>query len=655
MGASLGITGSLGVTKYDRSLYSAFRREVNKGYAVEYSGNHQDSLAGGSNETIYHWYASSDAQGTEILDRNNVIFANQCWQMIRTTDTGGVKLLYNGEAVNNQCLNTRDNHVGYSSATQLNLTNNYYYADNYYYDGSMNIFGLTGSGLNASWNDTTASSIIGKYTCLSGSSDGTCPILYYVESYASSTVANVLPLDANSNYSQYGAIPYNNRTDSLAYAGYMYNTAYPSLQGFGDVEVIMNEAQISTDYWYFSGAGYGENPDTGENEWSYYQSFQISGPEEYSNLIGKYTFQSNDPTYQQPTIQYIVSISGDTYSYINLTETTIRDRYYFGDSYIDNQDGTYRIVSAMTVDASNWDANYGRLSGKYICKNAQACTDVMFVTAANHTQFSYANINNVFTYATGFTYDGTNYTLDGDTVSFWNISDSTNQASLSNHHYTCWNDTGTCSEISYIHYVNGAVPYYIRLSNGESIDDARVTMLAGSGVNQTSSTIKNGIDAWYRKYISGYDNYLEDAIYCYDRSISNLNGWNPNGGLATEPLQFRNSSINSDLSCPNIKDRYAVGNSEAQLTYKVGMITTSELNLYNNAYARKTGLFYWASTPYTYSGGMNGYRVDYDGFMQGIHISSSDGLRPVVTLIPGILYNAGNGSQEKPYVIDYEL
>ena len=31
------------------------------------------------------------------VENNNVIFANKCWQMVRTTDTGGVKLIYNGE------------------------------------------------------------------------------------------------------------------------------------------------------------------------------------------------------------------------------------------------------------------------------------------------------------------------------------------------------------------------------------------------------------------------------------------------------------------------------------------------------------------------------------------------------------------------------
>ncbi len=37
------------------------------------------------------------------ISNNNVIFADYCWQIIRTTETGGVKLLYNGVPVGGQC------------------------------------------------------------------------------------------------------------------------------------------------------------------------------------------------------------------------------------------------------------------------------------------------------------------------------------------------------------------------------------------------------------------------------------------------------------------------------------------------------------------------------------------------------------------------
>ena len=98
--ANLGMSGTLEVSKYDKTLYSALKREVNKGYARKYTGSHQDSMnPTKSTEDIYHFYAdTADAEkGEEIRDKNNVVFADTCWQMIRTTDTGGVRLLYNGE------------------------------------------------------------------------------------------------------------------------------------------------------------------------------------------------------------------------------------------------------------------------------------------------------------------------------------------------------------------------------------------------------------------------------------------------------------------------------------------------------------------------------------------------------------------------------
>lgn len=38
------------------------------------------------------------------VDNNNLIFANFCWKIVRTTETGGLKLIYNGIPTNNQCL-----------------------------------------------------------------------------------------------------------------------------------------------------------------------------------------------------------------------------------------------------------------------------------------------------------------------------------------------------------------------------------------------------------------------------------------------------------------------------------------------------------------------------------------------------------------------
>ena len=114
LSTELTIDGSTKVTEYlAPTLYNVLYKEAkNNGLAKEYTGSHHDSFTEEPSKKIYHWYAKNNQEGTQILDKNNVIFAGHCWQMIRTTDTGGVKMIYNGEAVDNQCLSTRGTHVG---------------------------------------------------------------------------------------------------------------------------------------------------------------------------------------------------------------------------------------------------------------------------------------------------------------------------------------------------------------------------------------------------------------------------------------------------------------------------------------------------------------------------------------------------------------
>ena len=98
---NLMISGDVSYLYHSRRLYDVLKRAAEDGtYATEYTGSHQDSMAGVGSKKIYHWYApstsSGNTQGNQIADMNNVIFAGQCWKMMRTTDTGGVKMIYNG-------------------------------------------------------------------------------------------------------------------------------------------------------------------------------------------------------------------------------------------------------------------------------------------------------------------------------------------------------------------------------------------------------------------------------------------------------------------------------------------------------------------------------------------------------------------------------
>ena len=141
------------------------------------------------------------------IDNNNVLFAGFCWKMVRTTSTGGVKLIYNGVYdETNKCNNTgtesqigisafntyssSPTDVGYMYGTRytynsyglpnINVLNRYNASTNYYYGTSITYSNGSYTLQNAtqkSWSDNY-STLTGYYTCRSTST--TCSTIYYI-------------------------------------------------------------------------------------------------------------------------------------------------------------------------------------------------------------------------------------------------------------------------------------------------------------------------------------------------------------------------------------------------------------------------------------------------------------------------------------------
>ena len=85
--------------------------------------------------------------------------------MIRTTDTGGVKMIYNGIPVDGKCLNTRSNFNGLtqSSRTTNNMSGSYAYGSDFTYDLNAKTFKLAGT-IKENINYSSDKSVIGMYT-----------------------------------------------------------------------------------------------------------------------------------------------------------------------------------------------------------------------------------------------------------------------------------------------------------------------------------------------------------------------------------------------------------------------------------------------------------------------------------------------------------
>ena len=641
------------------TLYKVLEKEATSGgLAKEYTGEHQDSIAGTGTKKIYHYYAKNDTEGTAILDKNNVIFADMCWQMIRTTDTGGVKMIYNGEPDSNgACGTDRGTHVGYNGRSNTYLANNYYYGTDYIYDNENKTFKLMGDLTLSTWSSSTYNDLIGKYTCLLTNSTDTCTTLYYVESFADNYKAKTFKITGDSHYSQFGVMPFNVNSNSMSYVGYMYNTSYNWYREQAQSTYVLKSLPISSSFYFSDSYTYNSR----NNRYTLNNAYTLSN---LSEAKGLYTFRAASSGYSNGKVFYIVDVIDTTMYYIELLDGNDLDffnyTYSYGDSYTDNGDGTYTINNPSDIKRIFWLDNYNAPAGKYMCVNPvnNVCDEMLYVKSTSNVSFSYINVSNNYKYAEKFVYENGVYKLTGEMVSFWDISNASNVEKISNAHYSCFNTSGECETINYLYNYSYDSFYYIKLSDGKNIDDAINEMLYNDDVNVNDSNMKKSIDLWYKKYLYEYTVYLEDTVYCNDRSIKNLGGWNSNGGTITDLLLFEGFYSKTDsLLCVNEMDRFSLANNNAKLKYPVGLITVHEMKLLGNSKVRYTGNGYWLSDAcyinnYSTTVGCSIYSRDGTIGVDGVTLLQ--GVRPAISLKKGTTYVSGDGSMNSPYIVDMD-
>ena len=214
-------------------LYAVLKKLAKAGtYAATYSGSSNDTYGVTGTKTIYYIKAANSTVAAELLDKINVRFAGYCWQMIRTTDTGGVKLIYNGDPDGSghcKAINTQDTHKGVVSASNgsaVAMSGDYQYADSYTYDLTAGTFTLVNPSQD---NYANNKNLIGKYTCLSSSSTTTCSTLYFLNTPNRANVNSPYTVTytiGDTQNAQLGTTPFNANNSSPAYVGYKYGQAY---------------------------------------------------------------------------------------------------------------------------------------------------------------------------------------------------------------------------------------------------------------------------------------------------------------------------------------------------------------------------------------------------------------------------------------------
>ena len=295
--------------------------------------------------------------------------------------------------------------------------------------------------------------------------------------------------------------------------------------------------------------------------------------------------------------------------------------------------------------------------------NSPAYVGYMYGDKYTYSSKSMSSVTDTYYYGNDVTYSDGTYTLT-NTISSASWSSIYN-GGLNSNHYTCFSTGTTCSSVYYIYYTNSSTAYYIVLANGKKVEDALSEMLSSSS-NTTSSTIKTSIDTWYSNNLTSYTENLEDTVWCNDRSIGELNGWNPNGGSTTSYLRFSSYTRNitnkvPDLTCTNMVDRFTTDslNGNGNLTYPVGLLTADEMVLGGSSLDGstwdtylKSGSWYWSGAPCDFDrDGADGFSLDSSGDLGFSNVFGSGGVRPSVSLGSGISLVSGSGTVSDPYVI----
>ena len=188
--------------------------------------------------------------------------------------------------------------------------------------------------------------------------------------------------------------------------------------------------------------------------------------------------------------------------------------------------------------------------------------------------------------------------------------------------------------------------------------------------NINNSAIKTVVDNWYKTNIedAGYASYINDTLFCNDRSFASNNSGTGAGTSTTYyrwrngPWTSRTNKTNPRLMCKEQNDRFTVEDAQmgnGDLTYPVGLLTTDEAVLAggyqanNSGYYLYTGNYYWTMSTSFFNGnyGASVRRVGSNGFVSYEYVNSSYGVRPVINLKPNSL-KSGDGTALNPYQVE---
>ena len=370
---------------------------------------------------------------------------------------------------------------------------------------------------------------------------------------------------------------------------------------------------------------------------------------------------------------------------IYLYSTTVNDNnpvYYYRGDITDNNvklaDYCWLLVRTTSTGGIKMIYN-GTADSNGKCTKPEGATFSDSVIATSTFNYSYISPTYVgYMHGSHITY-GVEY-IDGSTSYKYGKSYSYNNgvytltglADYSNdtHHFTCYNDTGTCEKIKFIYYSSDSYEYYFELENNEDLSELFNNMFS----NNYESDVKIIIDNWFEQNLISKEKYMKDEEWCGSRAwndtVKNGLSGEPTLGLET-PFEFAKKSTPT-VSCEEKRDTYTVHETDkgnGKLRFPIALISrddsifsglsstsTTSPSVYtylDTGFNSSSSYNWWTMTPSSftkYASYM--YAHGYNGVIEEVKTNEEYGVRPSISLRKGIKIASGDGTQNNPYIIN---
>ena len=443
---------------------------------------------------------------------SDILFAGNCWKMMAKDTSYGILLLYDGEPdANGMCSSDRTNHGGANGKTSINLSDEYYYASGYTYDNVTKKYTLNNDLVKTTWSNATSNDLIGKYTCKSDIAMKPCDEMYYIADYNSESSAYVVKYNSEVNYAEIGVSSYNSNNNAEAYTMYYYSDPleFNSFSMLGEQDILL-KMPFSDSYYY------GDSISYVSNYYNLNNADLISNVSNREDLIGTYTFFSNDSTHTDDEVYYIAGVDDDYIYYLQLYDgeelNDIEETYYFSnDASWDSTNNIYVLANPVEVKNTEWFTSNFTIGADstddyLMCKGSSTCSDVNVVSVNYKNQSELGYFRN-YTYGEDITYDDATdtYTLVNTYVGFLSNSlvNDVSGFSFDLYQYTCMDNSNSCENVYFVRKIANDYMMALLLEDGALIDNEYEP--------KYDSDIKKVVDAWYKNYLIDYQDYIVDV------------------------------------------------------------------------------------------------------------------------------------------------